>query len=103
MKKHLLAAAVMVLATGSVMAQTNDTLAKIKSSGSITLAVRESSGALAYTLGDGKYVAFHIESDRSRAVLANHHRRVVRIVYPIHPRLYAYTHRIVGSSIHEMA
>ncbi|WP_341645038.1 amino acid ABC transporter substrate-binding protein [Thauera sp. SDU_THAU2] len=42
------------------MAQTGDTLAKIKSSGSITLGVRESSG-LAYTLGNGKYVGFHTE------------------------------------------
>jgi glutamate/aspartate transport system substrate-binding protein len=61
MKKHLLAVAVMGLLAGTVMAQTNDTLAKIKSSGSITLGVRESSGALAYTLGDGKYVGFHTE------------------------------------------
>lgn len=60
MKKHLLALAVTVLATGSVVAQTNDTLAKIKSSGSITLGVRESSG-LGYTLGNGKYVGFHTE------------------------------------------
>ena len=61
MKKHLLAAAITVLAAGSAMAQANDTLAKIKSSGAITLGVRESSGALAYTLGDGKYVGFHTE------------------------------------------
>ncbi len=61
MKKHLLAVAVMALATGSAMAQANDTLAKVKSSGSITLGVRESSGALGYTLGDGKYVGFHTE------------------------------------------
>jgi glutamate/aspartate transport system substrate-binding protein len=38
-----------------------DTLKKIKDSGSITLGVRESSGALAYTLGDGKYTGFHTE------------------------------------------
>ena len=61
MKKHLLAAAITFLAAGSAFAQANDTLAKIKSSGSITLGVRESSGALAYTLGDGKYVGFHTE------------------------------------------
>jgi glutamate/aspartate transport system substrate-binding protein len=42
-------------------AQAEDTLKKIKDSGSITLGVRESSGALAYTLGDGKYVGFHTE------------------------------------------
>jgi len=60
MKKHLLAAAITVLAAGSAIAQTGDTLAKIKSSGSITLGVRESSG-LSYTLGNGKYVGFHTE------------------------------------------
>ncbi|KGH26519.1 ABC transporter substrate-binding protein [Comamonas testosteroni] len=60
MKKHLLAIAVTALATGTVFAQANDTLAKIKSSGSVTLGVRESSG-LGYTLGNGKYVGFHTE------------------------------------------
>ena len=61
MKKHLLAIAVTALAAGSAFAQATDTLAKIKSSGSVTMGVRESSGALAYTLGDGKYVGFHTE------------------------------------------
>jgi len=60
MKKHLLAAAVTLLAASSAMAQAGDTLAKIKSSGSITLGVRESLG-LSYTLGNGKYVGFHTE------------------------------------------
>lgn len=60
MKKHLLAIAVTALATGTVFAQANDTLAKIKSTGSVTLGVRESSG-LGYTLGNGKYVGFHTE------------------------------------------
>ena len=60
MKKHLLAAAITVLAAGSALAQANDTLAKIKSSGAVTLGVRESSG-LGYTLGSGKYVGFHTE------------------------------------------
>ena len=61
MKENLLAIAVMALAAGSAFAQANDTLAKIKSTGSVTMGVRESSGALAYTLGDGKYVGFHTE------------------------------------------
>ena len=60
MKKPLLAVAVTALAAGSVFAQANDTLAKIKASGSVTLGVRESSG-LSYTLGNGKYVGFHTE------------------------------------------
>jgi len=46
------------------------TLKKIKDSGTITLGARESSGALAYTLGDGKYVGFHTEmSDKIAADL----------------------------------
>jgi glutamate/aspartate transport system substrate-binding protein len=57
MKKTLLALAA-VLAVGVAQA---DTLKKIKDSGAITLGARESSGALAYTLGDGKYVGFHTE------------------------------------------
>ncbi len=61
MKKHLLAFAVAALATGSVLAQANDTLAKVKASGAITMGVRDSSGALSYTLGDGKYVGYHVE------------------------------------------
>ncbi|WP_087747606.1 MULTISPECIES: transporter substrate-binding domain-containing protein [unclassified Acidovorax] len=60
MKKHIFAMAVVALAAGSAFAQANDTLAKIKSSGGITLGVRESSG-LSYTLGNGKYVGFHTE------------------------------------------
>ncbi len=60
MKKHIFAMAVVALAASSAFAQAGDTLAKIKSSGSITLGVRESSG-LSYTLGNGKYVGFHTE------------------------------------------
>lgn len=60
MKKCWFTAAVAVLAAGSAMAQANDTLAKIKGSGAVTLGVRESSG-LSYTLGNGKYVGFHTE------------------------------------------
>src|SRR6218665_1968572 len=68
MKKHSLAATVtslslslsLSLSAGSVGAQTGDTLAKIKASGSVTLGVRESSG-LSSTLGNGKYVGFHTE------------------------------------------
>ncbi len=48
-------------ALGAAQAQTTDTLKKIKDTGAVTMGVRESSGALSYTLGDGKYVGFHIE------------------------------------------
>lgn len=57
----MFAAITLALATGGAWAQANDTLAKIKSSGSVTMGVRESSGALSYTLGDGKYVGYHVE------------------------------------------
>lgn len=69
MKKQVLAIAVMVLAAGGAFAQANDTLAKIKSSGAVTMGVRDSSGALAYTIGDGKYVGFHTEM--SERILAD--------------------------------
>ncbi|MBI5256149.1 MAG: amino acid ABC transporter substrate-binding protein [Burkholderiales bacterium] len=59
MKKSLFVLAAFAAAAGATHAE--DTLKKIKDSGSITLGVRESSGALAYTLGDGKYVGFHTE------------------------------------------
>jgi len=36
-------------------------LDKIRSTGVVTMGVRESSGALSYTLGDGKYAGFHVE------------------------------------------
>ena len=38
-----------------------DTLGKIKDAGAVTMGVRESSGALSYTLGDGKFVGYHVE------------------------------------------
>ena len=52
-------AAAALLAAGA--AQAADTLAKIKETGSAVMGVRESSGALSYTLGDGKYAGFHTE------------------------------------------
>ena len=57
MKKTLLALAA-VLAVGAAHA---DTLKKIKDTGAITIGARESSGALSFTLGDGKYAGFHTE------------------------------------------
>ena len=57
MKKSLIALSA-VLMLGVAQA---DTLSKIKASGAITMGVRESSGALSYTLGDGKYVGYHVE------------------------------------------
>ena len=59
MKKSLFAlAALALLSAGAAQA---DTLSKIKETGAATMGVRESSGALSYTLGDGKYAGFHYE------------------------------------------
>jgi len=58
MKKHVIAAALMAMTAVAAQA---DTLAKVKSAGAITMGVRDSSGALSYTLGDGKYAGFHVE------------------------------------------
>jgi glutamate/aspartate transport system substrate-binding protein len=54
----VLAALSTMLATS---VQAEDTIAKVKASGSITMGVRDSSGALSYTLGDGKYAGYHVE------------------------------------------
>lgn len=58
MKKIGLALAISLLSGLSAQA---DTLDKVKSSGALTMGVRDSSGALSYTLGEGKYAGFHIE------------------------------------------
>jgi glutamate/aspartate transport system substrate-binding protein len=42
-------------------AQDAGTHKKIKDSGSATMGVRESSGGLSFTLGDGKFAGFHVE------------------------------------------
>jgi glutamate/aspartate transport system substrate-binding protein len=66
MKKQLVALAVTL--TLASLAQA-DTLAKVKASGSVTMGVRDSSGALSYTLGDGKYTGYHVEI--CQAILAD--------------------------------
>lgn len=60
MKKTLIVAAAL-LAAGLAQAQSNDTLAKIKSSGKVVIGTRDSSAPLAYTTGDGKYTGYHVE------------------------------------------
>ena len=61
MKLKLAALSIAVLATGGAFAQATDTIAKVKASGVVTMGVRDSSGALSYTLGDGKYTGYHVE------------------------------------------
>jgi glutamate/aspartate transport system substrate-binding protein len=72
MKFSVVVAAALVMAgVGSAQA---DTLAKIKEAKAVTMGVRESSGALSYTLGDGKYAGFHVEI--CQRVLADVQRRL---------------------------
>ena len=67
MRKHIFALAASTLAVlaaagaGTVQAQPGDTLAKVKATGRLTMGVREASGALAYTLGNGVYTGFHYD------------------------------------------
>jgi glutamate/aspartate transport system substrate-binding protein len=65
MKKHLLvlaaASACSLLSPLTASAQATDTLSKVKASGAITMGVRESSGALSFTLGEGKFAGYHVE------------------------------------------
>ncbi|MFO0123928.1 MAG: amino acid ABC transporter substrate-binding protein [Inhella sp.] len=58
MKLSLFALALALATCGTAQA---DTLKKIKDSGTVTMGVRESSGALSFTLGDGKFAGFHVE------------------------------------------
>lgn len=69
MKFTTIALGVAFLSAGAAFAQGADTLAKVKSSGVVTMGVRESSGAVSYTLGDGKYTGYHIEI--CQKILAN--------------------------------
>ena len=61
MKPKLVVLSIALLAGGGAFAQSSDTLAKVKASGIVTMGVRDSSGALSYTLGDGKYTGYHVE------------------------------------------
>ena len=66
MKLQVAALTLAIFAAGGVFA---DTLSKVKASGVVTMGVRDSSGALSYTLGDGKYTGYHV--DICQRILAN--------------------------------
>ena len=66
MKKQILALAIASLAGGAFAqaapaAPVASTIDKVRASGVVTMGVRESSGALSYTLGDGKFAGYHVE------------------------------------------
>ena len=69
MRFKLVALSLALFATTGAFAQGADTLAKVKASGVVTMGVRDSSGALSYTLGDGKYTGYHVEI--CQRILAN--------------------------------
>ena len=69
MKLKLVALSVALFATAGAFAQGTDTLSKVKASGVVNMGVRDSSGALSYTLGDGKYTGYHVEI--CQRILAN--------------------------------
>lgn len=60
MKKVLMAIWVAGVAS-LAMAQTGGTLQRIQYSGTVVMGVRDSSGALSYSLGDGRYTGFQVE------------------------------------------
>ena len=77
--KHQLAIlsfALFAATSASAQAPATDTLAKVKASGVITMGVRDSSGALSYTLGEGKYTGYHVEI--CNRVIANVEKAVGR-------------------------
>ena len=61
MKFKLATLSIALLLAGNAFAQGADTLSKVKASGIVTMGVRDSSGALSYTLGDGKSTGYHVE------------------------------------------
>jgi glutamate/aspartate transport system substrate-binding protein len=69
MKKQLFTLALATLFMNVAIAQSNDTIAKVRAAGAITMGVRDSSGVLSYTLGDGKYVGYHV--DICQRIIAN--------------------------------
>lgn len=69
-----LAGLMTALSMGGAWAQSNDTISKVKASGEITMGVRDASGALSYTVGDGKYVGYHV--DICQRIIANLEKQI---------------------------
>jgi glutamate/aspartate transport system substrate-binding protein len=59
--KKFLFVATLVPTLAMAQVQSMDTLKKIKDTGTAVMGVRGSSGALSYTLGDGRYAGYHVE------------------------------------------
>lgn len=68
------AALFVMFAISCAHAESLDTLKKIKEFGTVTMGVREASGAMSYALGDGKYTGFHY--DVCQRVLADIQKKI---------------------------
>lgn len=62
------------LAIACAHAEPVDILKKIRETGTVTMGVRETSGAMSYSLGDGKYTGFH--HDVCKRVLADIQKQI---------------------------
>ena len=60
MKKSMLAVILIAAFSSAANAQPNDTLAKIKASGTVVMGVRQSGGGLSYAISAQKYGGFHV-------------------------------------------
>ena len=83
------AAVALVLAAGVARA---DTLARIKETGTVTMGVREASGALSYMVGEGQFAGFHVEL--CQRVLADVQRRLAMPRLEIRYRVVSSQNRI---------
>ena len=72
LKAAALAAATLAIACAH--AEPVDILKKIRETGTVTMGVREASGAMSYALGDGKYTGFH--HDVCKRVLADIQKQI---------------------------
>jgi glutamate/aspartate transport system substrate-binding protein len=54
-EKNLLMVALLSAFASVASAQANDTLGKIKASGTVVIGVRQAGGGLSYAISDGKY------------------------------------------------
>jgi len=72
--KAAAALAAATLAIACAHAEPVDILKKIRETGTITMGVREASGAMSYSLGDGKYTGFH--HDVCKRVIADIQKQI---------------------------
>jgi glutamate/aspartate transport system substrate-binding protein len=67
--KSIIYWAMVMLGATNAFAQTTDTIAKVRETGYVTMGVRESAGALSYSIAPGSYGGFHV--DICQRILSN--------------------------------